>query len=137
MLKLEVLQNTNRKFDTPEASLDRFLVSQALWGIRMNVCMWATGHLSRGIWVGGSGCGQQQSAPTAQDAQRRAAAAQTAGIGASAVGDTRLLGKPVAFDGRETSWRSFKFQFVAHCGAIDCRLKDLLVRGETSNIPDT
>ena len=38
--------------------------------------------------------------------------------------DTRLLGKPVAF---ETSWRSFKFQFAAYCGAIDSRLKDLLV----------
>ena len=37
----------------------------------------------------------------------------------------------MAFDGRETSWRSFKFQFVAYCGAIDSRLKDLLVLGET------
>ena len=37
-------------------------------------------------------------------------------------------------DGRETSWRSFKFQFVAYCGAIDSRLKDLLVLGETSDV---
>ena len=67
---------------------------------------------------------QQQSAVSAQQGQRHAAAAQTAGIGASAVVGTRLLGKPVAFDGRETSWRSFKFQ-IGQCGAIDSRLKDL------------
>ena len=48
-----------------------------------------------------------------------------------AVVDTRLLGKPVAFDGRETSWRSVKFLFVAHCGATDSRLQDLLVLGES------
>ena len=40
----------------------------------------------------------------------------------------------MAFDGRETSWRSFKFQFVAYCGAIDSRLKDLLVLGETWDV---
>ena len=56
---------------------------------------------------------QQQSAASAQHAQRRVAAAQTAGIGASAVVDARPLGKLVAFDGREASWRSFNFQFVA------------------------
>ena len=56
---------------------------------------------------------QQQSAASARDAQRRVAAAHTAGISASAVVNTRLLCKPVAFDGRETSWRSLKFQFVA------------------------
>ena len=72
---------------------------------------------------------QQQSATTAQQAERRAAAAQATGAGASAVVDTRLLSKPMAFDGRETSWRSFKFQFVAYCGAIDSRLHDLLVFG--------
>ena len=54
---------------------------------------------------------QQQSATTAQQAQRRAAAAHAAGAG---VVDTKLLSKPMAFDGRETSWRMFKFQFVAH-----------------------
>ena len=43
-------------------------------------------------------------------------------------------GEPVAFDERETSWRSFKFQFVAHCGAIDSRLKDLLVLGESRDV---
>ena len=59
---------------------------------------------------------------------------QAAGVGASAVVDTRLLGKPVAFDGRETSWRSFKFQLVACCGAIDSRLKDLLVLGGTRDV---
>ena len=62
---------------------------------------------------------------------------QTAGIGASAVVDTRLLGKPVAFDGRETIWRSFKFQFVAYCGAIDSRLKGLLVLGESRDVAAT
>ena len=72
---------------------------------------------------------QQQTAAPAQEAQRRAAAAQTAGIGASVVVDTRLLGKPVALDGRETGWRSFKFQIVACCGAIDSRLKDLVGSG--------
>ena len=77
---------------------------------------------------------QQQSATTAQQAQRRAAAVQAAGAGASAVVDTRLLSKPTAFDVRETSWRSFKFQFVAYCGAIDSRLKDLLVLGETRDV---
>ena len=77
---------------------------------------------------------QQQSATTAQQAQRRAAAAQAAGAGASAAVDTRLLSKPMAFDGRETSWRSFKFHFVAYCGAIDSRLKDLLVLGETRDV---
>ena len=51
---------------------------------------------------------QQQSATTAQQAQRSAAATQAAGAGASAVVDTRLLSKPMAFGGRETSWRSFK-----------------------------
>ena len=53
-------------------------------------------------------------ASSTQHAQRQAAAAQTAGIGASAFVDTKLLCKPVAFDWRETSWRSFKFQFVAY-----------------------
>ena len=48
---------------------------------------------------------QQQSATTAQQAQRRVAAA------------------PAVV---EMSWRPFKFQFVAHCGAIDSRLKDML-----------
>ena len=41
-------------------------------------------------------------ATTAHHAQRRAAAAEAASIGASAVVVTRLLGKPVAFDWRET-----------------------------------
>ena len=59
---------------------------------------------------------QQQSATSLKLAQRRAAAAQAAGIGASAVVDTRLLGKPVAFDGRERSWISLKFQFLAYRG---------------------
>ena len=77
---------------------------------------------------------QQQSGTTAQQAQRRVAAAQAAGVGASAVVDTRLLGKPLALDGRETSWRSFKFQFLAYCGAIDSHLKDLLVLGETRDV---
>ena len=83
---------------------------------------------------------QQQellSATTAQHAQRRAAAAQAAAIGASGVVDTRLLGKPVAFDGRETSWRSFKFQLKAYRGAIDSRLKDLFVVGETRDVTAT
>ena len=44
---------------------------------------------------------QQQSVATAQHARSRAAAAQTAGTGVSAVVDTRPLGKPVTFDGRE------------------------------------
>ena len=74
------------------------------------------------------------SAATAQHAQRRAAATQTADIGPSAVVDTRLLGKPVAFDGQETIWRSFKFQFAAYSGAIDSRLKDLLVLGESRHV---
>ena len=43
-------------------------------------------------------------------------------------------GIPVAFDGRETSWMSVKFQFVAHCGAIDSRLKDLPVLGESRGV---
>ena len=77
---------------------------------------------------------QQQSATTAQQAQRRASAAQAAGAGASTVVDTRLLSKPMAFDGRETSWWSFKFQFVACCRAIDSRLTDLLVLGETRDV---
>ena len=40
--------------------------------------------------------------------------------------DTKLMGKPSNFDGRESSWRSFKFQFTGYCGAIDPRLKALL-----------
>ena len=66
--------------------------------------------------------------------RRRLQTTQAAGAGASAVVDTRLLTKPLAFDGRETSWRSLKFQFVACCGAIDSRLKDLLVLGETRDV---
>ena len=31
------------------------------------------------------------------------------------------------WDERETGWRSFKFQFVAYYGAIDSRLKDLVL----------
>ena len=42
---------------------------------------------------------QQQSAVSAQHAQRRAAAAR---MGASAVVESRPLGKPVGFDGRGT-----------------------------------
>ena len=81
---------------------------------------------------------QQQPAASAQQAQRRAAAAQAVGNGASVVVDTRLLGgKPVVFDVRETNWRSFKFQFVAYCGAIDSRLKDLLVLGESRDVAAT
>ena len=37
-------------------------------------------------------------------------------------------------DGRQTSWRSFKFQFVAYCGSIDSRLKDLLVLCATRDV---
>ena len=77
---------------------------------------------------------QQQSTTTAQQAQRRAAAAQAIGVGASAVNDSRHLDKPVPFDGRETSRRPFKFQIVAFCGAIDSRLKDLLVVDETRDV---
>ena len=77
---------------------------------------------------------QQQSATTGQQAQRRVPTAQAAGVGASAVVDTRLLGKPVALGVRETSWRSFKFQFVACCGVIDSRLKDMLFLGETRDV---
>ena len=56
------------------------------------------------------------------------------GAGASAVVDTKLLSKPMAFDGRETSWRSLKIQFVAYCGANDSRFQDLLVLGETRDV---
>ena len=40
----------------------------------------------------------------------------------------------VSCDGRETNWTSFKFQFVTYCEAIDRRLKDLLVLGETREL---
>ena len=71
---------------------------------------------------------QQQTAAAAQQAQRWAEAAQGK---VPQLSWTRRLWRPVAFDGRE---RSFKFQFVAYCGAIDSRLKDLLVLGETKDV---
>ena len=36
-----------------------------------------------------------------------------------------------ALQGMQASWRSFQFQFVAYCGAVDSRLKDLSVLGGT------
>ena len=46
--------------------------------------------------------------------------------------DTRVLGKPPSFDGRPSSWRGFKFRFVAYCAAIDPQLRTHMVSAETT-----
>ena len=42
----------------------------------------------------------------------------------------------MTFDGEEASWRSFKFQFAAYCGALDRRLRDLLTLTENHTVEE-
>ena len=44
--------------------------------------------------------------------------------------DTRLLGKPKSFDGSTDSWRQFKFTFLGYAGAVDSRLKQVMIESE-------
>ena len=57
------------------------------------------------------------------------------GAGAELI-DTRVLGRPMTFDGKELHWRSFKFQFAAYCGALDRRLRELLTLAENHTAPE-
>ena len=44
--------------------------------------------------------------------------------------DTRLLEKPKSFDGTTDNWRQFKFTFLGYVGAVDSRLKQVMIESE-------
>ena len=44
--------------------------------------------------------------------------------------DTQLLGKPKSFDSTTDSWRQFKFTFLDYAGAVDSRLKQVMIECE-------
>ena len=41
-----------------------------------------------------------------------------------------LLGKPKSFDGSTDSWRQFKFTLLGYAGAVDSRLKKVMIESE-------
>eukprot|EP00971_Amphidinium_carterae_P196973 3909541-Amphidinium_carterae.1 len=44
-----------------------------------------------------------------------------AGLGTGLI-DTRALTKPRFFDGKETSWKDWSFQFESYCGLLSAAL---------------
>ena len=44
--------------------------------------------------------------------------------------DTRLLGKPKSFDGTTDKWRQFMCTFFGYAGAVDSRLKQVMIESE-------
>ena len=49
--------------------------------------------------------------------------------------DTRLIGKPGVFSGKEEDWVNFALVLRAYLGAVDSRLPDLLRRAEDPSNP--
>ena len=47
--------------------------------------------------------------------------------------DTKLLGKPRNFDGKEASWRTFRFGFLGYCAAVNPDLRQALAEAETAD----
>ena len=89
-----------------------------------------------------------QTRAAVENATARAVAAETAASHAAqqpdgvdspsrrtALVDTRVLGRPRGFDGKEAHWKGFRFTFLGYCGAIDPSLRELLVQAEIE--PDT
>ena len=68
----------------------------------------------------------------AAQAEQRATEAETRVLGVRGEGvvDTRLLGKPKNFDGTTDNWRQFKFTFLGYAGAVDSRLKQVMIESE-------
>ena len=102
-----------------------------------------------------AGRAAEEATARAASAEHRAAAAEgaathaaaTAGMtspsGAAAGGaeattqplvDTRLLGRPKSFDGREASWRTFRFGFLGYCAAVDPELRAALAEAEQADL---
>ncbi len=88
-----------------------------------------------------------QLASALQASDARALAAEQALAGAQAtttvpaaragnVVDTRVLGRPPSFDGRTATWRGWEFWYLAYCGAVEPRLKDLLMQCEAAPLSD-
>ena len=68
--------------------------------------------------------------------QRAAAAAEATRPGVSTpqpLVDTKLLGKPRSFDGKEASWRTFRFGFLGYCAAVDPDLRQALAKAEMAD----
>ena len=68
-------------------------------------------------------------ASTAPAAAARAAAPAMIPRMVSAV-DTRTIGKPKSFDGKQESWREFRFIFEAFGGAAHMALADMMLNAE-------
>ena len=68
----------------------------------------------------------------AAQAEQRATEAETRVLGVRAEGvvDTRLLGKPKNFHRATDNWRQFKFTFLGYAGAVDSRLKQVMIESE-------
>ena len=95
--------------------------------------------------LGQSEAALQVAGRAAEEATARAAAAEhrAAAVEATRPGgatttaqplvDTRLLGKPKSFDGREASWRTFRFGFLGYCAAMDPNLRQALAEAELAD----
>jgi len=91
-----------------------------------------------------AGRAAEEATARAAAAEHRAAAAEGAAThGATAGGaaatarplvDTRLLGRPKSFDGREASWRTFRFGFLGYCAAVDPELRAALAEAEQADL---
>ena len=53
--------------------------------------------------------------------------------------DTKILGKPEKFDGKDEHWRMWSFVFKAYCGVVSKKLKDLMDEavGSATPVPNT
>ena len=73
-------------------------------------------------------------AAVAEGAATRGATAGGAAATARPLNDTRLLGRPKSFDGREASWRTFRFGFLGYCAAVDPELRAALAEAEQADL---
>lgn len=79
---------------------------------------------------------QHAAAAVDAQAQAQAAAAATGPPDAAATAParafhSRALGRPKSFDGRETSWRGFRFGITAYAGAMETTLADAMATSGT------
>ena len=85
-----------------------------------------------------AGRAAEEATMRAAAAEQRAAAVEATRPGgatttAQPLVDTRLLGKPKSSDGREASWRTFRFGFLGYCAAVDPDLRQALAEAEMAD----
>ena len=85
------------------------------------------GHMEEMLQAAGRAA--EAAGQRAAAAEQRAAAAEATRTSVSMpqpLVDTKLLGKPRNFDGKEASWRTFRFGFLGYCAAVTPDLRQAL-----------